>query len=361
MGTPALFEPLTLRDVQLKNRVWVSPMCQYSCAGDGLPTPWHLVHLGGFATGGAGLVMTEAAAVEPEGRISPEDAGIWSDAHTEAWAPITAFIRSQGAVAGMQLAHAGRKASTYNPWAGHGSVPAGDGGWESVGPSALAFGDYAPPREMDDVDLARVTAAFVAAAGRAEQAGFDVVEIHAAHGYLLHEFLSPISNRRTDRYGGDLEGRMRFPLEVVDAVRAAWPAAKPLLVRVSATDWAPQDGPAGWTGDDTVVFARRLAERGVDLVDCSTGGNLPRADIPVGPGYQVPFATQVKRQAGIPTAAVGMITEAAQAEEIVASGRADAVFLARELLRSPAWPRAAASALGADVAWPEQYERARPA
>jgi 2,4-dienoyl-CoA reductase-like NADH-dependent reductase (Old Yellow Enzyme family) len=361
VGGPALFTPLTLREVEMKNRVWVSPMCQYSSPGDGLPTPWHLVHLGGFATGGAGLVMTEASAVERDGRISPEDAGIWSDAHTEAWAPVTAFIRAQGARPGMQLAHAGRKASTYAPWRGRGSVAVADGGWETVGPSAVAFGDYATPREMDDADRARITGAFVAAAGRAHAAGFDVVELHAAHGYLLHQYLSPLSNRRGDRYGGDLEGRMRYPLEVVEAVRAAWPADKPLLVRVSATDWAPVDGPPGWSAADTVIFARALAERGVDLVDCSTGGNLPRADIPVGPGYQVPFAAQVKRDAGVPTGAVGMITAAAQAEEIVSTGQADGVFLARELLRSPAWPRAAAATLGADVDWPEQYDRGRPA
>ena len=358
MSAPALFSPLTLRGVEIPNRAWVSPMCQYS-ASEGMPSDWHLVHLGQLALGGAGLVFTEATAVEPEGRISPDDTGIWNDAQLEAWARIAGFVKAHGAVAGIQLAHAGRKASTFAPWRGRGSVPLDAGGWEAIGPSPVAFGDYATPRQMTGEDMGRVRDAFAAAARRAAAAGFEVVEVHAAHGYLLQEFLSPVSNRRTDRYGGDFEGRVRFPLEVVEAVRAAWPEDRPLVVRVSATDWAPE-GVEGWTGDDTVALASLLAERGVDLVDCSSGGNLPDAAIPVAPGYQVPFAQAVRAKTGVPTGAVGMITGFQQAEDIVAGGDADAVLLARALLREPSWPRQAAAALGGEGRWPEQYVRARP-
>lgn len=354
-----LFRPLRLRGVDIANRVWASPMCQYSAPGDGLPQDWHLVHLGQLALGGAGVVFTEATAVEPEGRISPADTGIWSDDHAEAWSRIARFVSAHGAVPGMQLAHAGRKGSTAPPWDGGGPVDPGAGGWATLGPSPVAFGTLPAPREMTAADMGRVRDAFAHAARRAAAAGFEIVEVHAAHGYLLHQFLSPLSNHRGDAHGGDFEGRVRFPLEVIDAVRAAWPEDKPLVVRVSGTDWAPDDGPPGWTPDDTVALAGILATRGVDLVDCSSGGTLAQAAIPVGPGYQVPFASAVRNKAGVASGAVGMITDARQAERIVAEGDADVVLLARELLRSPAWPRAAATTLGAEVTWPVQYERAR--
>ncbi len=351
-----LFSQLKLRGVTFRNRVFVSPMCQYSSTG-GQVGDWHLVHLGSRAVGGAGLVLTEATAVSPEGRISPDDAGIWSDELAERFAPIAAFVRSQGAVAGVQLAHAGRKASTAAPWLGGGPVEAADGGWQPIAPSAEPFAAGHPtPRAMTEADLAAVREQFVAAARRAAGAGFQVVELHVAHGYLLHQFLSPLSNRRDDGYGGTLEGRMRFPLEVAAAVRAAWPEELPLFVRVSATDWVE----GGWGPDDTVAFARRLKEAGVDLVDCSSGGLVPNAQVPVGPGYQTPFAARVRREAGIASAAVGMITEPFQAEQLVANGEADAVLLARALLRDPYWPLHAAHALGAEGAWPKQYLRARP-
>ena len=349
----ALFSPLTLRGTTLRNRVLVSPMCMYS-SHDGHPDDWHLVHLGSFARGGAGLVMTEATAVVPEGRISPWDAGIWSDEHD--YSRITSFVRSQGAVAGIQLAHAGRKASTQRPWEGHAYVPPEEGGWQAVGPSAIGFGDLPAPHELTVEDIARVVEAFAAAARRAIAQGFELVEVHGAHGYLVHEFLSPLTNTRTDRYGGDLAGRARFALEVVEAVRAALPDGTPLLLRVSATDWA--DG--GWTVDETVELARRVAERGVDLVDVSSGGNVPQQRITVGPGYQVPLARRIRAEAGVRTAAVGLITSPVQAEQVVSDGSADAVLLARELLRNPHWPLLAAHELKADVRWPEQYLRARP-
>jgi 2,4-dienoyl-CoA reductase-like NADH-dependent reductase (Old Yellow Enzyme family) len=352
-----LFSPLKLRGVTFRNRVFVSPMCQYS-SRDGLPTDWHLVHLGSRAVGGAGLVMVEATSVSPEGRISPDDSGMWSDEHVRAFARITAFIRERGAVPGVQLSHAGRKASTAVPWRGEGPVAPGEGGWRPVAPSPLAFGPgYPVPREMTRADIDALKRDFAAAAGRAAAAGFEVVELHMAHGYLLHEFLSPIANRRSDAYGGTLENRMRLPLEVAGEVRVAWPGHLPLFVRISATDWV--DG--GWDLPDTIGFARRLKETGVDLVDCSSGGIAPGPKIPVGPGYQVPFAAAVRSEAGVATGAVGMITQPAQAEEIVATGNADAVLLAREMLRDPYWPVHAAQALGVEVPWPDQYLRARPA
>ena len=348
-----LFEPLTLRDTTFRNRVFVSPMCQYSSL-DGMPNDWHLVHLGARATGGAGLVLTEAAAVVPEGRISPEDAGIWNDEQAREWARVTAFVQSQGAVAGIQLAHAGRKASTYAPFdPRRGSVPLDRGGWAGVAPSAVAFGDYAEPVALDLAGIAAVVEAFGVAARRAVAAGFEVVELHAAHGYLLHEFLSPLSNVRTDEYGGSFTHRVRLLLEVVDRVRPEVPG--PLFVRISATDWTE----GGWTLADSVELAPLLAAHGVDLVDVSSAGLHHTQKIDVGPGFQVPFASAV-RAAGIATAAVGLITEPAQAEAVLSEGHADAVLLARELLRDPNWPLRAAAELGAQASWPKQYERARP-
>jgi 2,4-dienoyl-CoA reductase-like NADH-dependent reductase (Old Yellow Enzyme family) len=332
-------------------------MCQYS-SEDGFATDWHLVHLGAFATGGAGLVLTEAAAVTPEGRISPHDLGIWDDAHIPMLRHITAFCRAQGAVMGIQLAHAGRKASTRRPWEQPaGAVPLAEGGWDNVmAPSALPFApNYPPPQELSLDGIALVIASFRAAAIRALAAGFQVVELHGAHGYLLHEFLSPLANARTDRYGGSFENRTRLLLEVTDAVRAVWPDQLPLIVRISATDWA--DG--GWTVEESVQLAVLLKARGVDLIDCSSGGLAAHQQIAIGPGYQVPFAHRIRAETGVPTAAVGLITDAAQAEQVVADGCADVVLLARELLRNPRWPLMAAHALGASITWPPQYERAR--
>jgi 2,4-dienoyl-CoA reductase-like NADH-dependent reductase (Old Yellow Enzyme family) len=352
----ALFTPLRLRETTLRNRIAVSPMCQYS-AREGLPNEWHLVHLGSRAVGGAGLVIAEASAVLPEGRISPDDTGLWSDAHAEAWAPIARFIAEQGAVPAIQLAHAGRKAATEAPWRGGRPVAEGDRGWLPVAPSPLAFADgYPVPRELTTDDLRGVVGAFRDAARRAEQAGFEAVEIHMAHGYLLHQFLSPLTNRRGDEYGGGLENRMRLALEVTHAVREAFPVERPVLARISATDWVE----GGWDLEQSVVLARELREAGVDLVDCSSGGTVPDAKVPVAPGYQVPFAAAVRERAGVATGAVGMITEPAQAEAIVAAGRADLVLLAREMLRDPHWPLHAARALGDEVRWPDQYLRARP-
>ncbi len=350
-----LFSPLKLRGVELKNRVFVSPMCQYS-SEDGMPTDWHFVHLGSRAVGGAALVMVEATAVSPEGRISPRDSGIWSDAHAEAFARITRFIAEQGAAPGIQLAHAGRKASTDVPWRGGGEVTDENGGWEPVAPSAVAFNNKTRlPRALAVEEIEQIVGDFVTATRRALAAGFSVVELHAAHGYLMHEFLSPLSNQRTDDYGGSLENRMRFPLAVARAVRQAWPDELPLFVRISASDWV--DG--GWDVEQSVELARRLKDLGVDLIDCSSGGAVAGAHIPVGPGYQVPLSQKVREQAGIATGAVGMITAPVQAEQIVATGQADAVLLARELLRNPYWPLSAAHELGADVQWPDQYLRAK--
>ena len=354
---PHLFEPLTLRGLTFPNRVFVSPMCQYSSA-DGLPNMWHAVHLGSRAVGGAGLVMTEATAVTPDGRISPEDLGIWSDAHADALAPIVAFIKQQGRVSGMQLAHAGRKGSTRRPWSGHGAVGVAEGGWTPVGPGTVPFApDYPVPDALDAAGLVAIVAAFRSAARRARAIGIEVAEVHAAHGYLLHEFLSPLSNTRTDAYGGSFDNRVRLCLEVVDAVRGEWPESLPVLVRISATDWVE----GGWDIEQSVALARRLANHGVDLVDCSSGGNAASATIPVGPGYQVQFAERVRRDAGIATGAVGLITTPEAANAIIAEGRADCVFLARQLLRDPYWPLHAAEALGHVVDWPSQYLRAAPA
>jgi 2,4-dienoyl-CoA reductase-like NADH-dependent reductase (Old Yellow Enzyme family) len=347
-----LFTPLTLRGTTFRNRVWVAPMCQYS-ADDGIPNDWHLQHYGARAVGGAGLLLTEAAGVTPEGRISPRDVGIWNDQQVAAWSRIAWFVRSQGAMPGIQLAHAGRKASSQVPWEGTGSVEVADGGWQPVAPSPVAFGDRPMPKELSEVDVEGVVRAFAAGAERADAAGFEVAEIHAAHGYLLHQFLSPLSNRRADRYGGSLEGRTRAVVEVVDAVRAVWPDRKPLLLRVSATDWVE----GGWSLEETVELARVLVGHGVDLVDVSSGGLAPEQKVEVGPGYQVPFARAVREGSGLPTAAVGLITEPAQAEQVLAEGSADAVLLARAVLRDPMWPLRAAHELGVEVEWPRQYER----
>jgi 2,4-dienoyl-CoA reductase-like NADH-dependent reductase (Old Yellow Enzyme family) len=351
-----LFDPLTLRGTTFRNRIFVSPMCEYS-AVDGVPQDWHLVHLGSFARGGAALVLTEATAVTPQGRISPADTGIWNDEQVDAWRRIVDFIRSQEAVPGIQLAHAGRKASTAAPWTGGGYVEPAEGGWDDVvAPSSVAFGALPEPGELSVDEIAEVVGAFADAARRALDAGFEVAELHAAHGYLLHEFLSPLSNRRTDSYGGSFENRTRIVLEVAAAVRAVWPDDQPLFVRLSATDWVE----GGWREDETVALAALLRDTGVDLVDCSSGGTSPDASIPVGPGYQVPFASRVRREADIATGAVGIITEPQQAEKVIASGDADAVLLARALLRDPHWPLRAAHELGAEVRWPPQYLRAKP-
>ena len=350
-----LFEKYKIRGVEFRNRLWVSPMCQYS-SEDGMPTDWHLVHLGSRAVGGAGLVIMEATAVSPEGRISPSDAGIWSDAHCDAYQKITKFIKEQGAVPGIQIAHAGRKASTAEPWNGGKIVDEGYGGWETLAPSAIAFADdYTMPCEMSKDDIERAREDFVAAARRAVEAGFEVIEIHAAHGYLLHEFLSPLSNKRTDEYGGSLENRLRFPLDIAQKVRAAVPENLPVFVRISATDWT--DG--GWELEQSIEFCRVLKDIGVDLIDVSTGGNVLGAKIPVAPGYQVYFAAEIRRRLGIATGAVGMITGAAQSEIILQNGEADAILIAREFLRDPYFPFTAAKELGESLTYvPKQYGRA---
>ena len=348
----SLFSAFSLRGVEFRNRVFVSPMCQYS-SSDGLPNDWHMVHLGSRAVGGAALVCVEATGVSPEGRISPGDTGLWSEAHARAFAPIAAFIKSQGARAGIQLAHAGRKASTAVPWRGGKPLGEGEGAWQTLAPSAVPFGDWPAPREMTRARIEAVTVQFADAARRALEAGFDVVELHMAHGYLLHEFLSPLSNRREDEFGGSLENRARFPLLITEAVREVWPERLPLFARISATDWVE----GGWDVEHSVEFSRWLKGRGVDLVDCSSGGLVPGARIPVGPGYQVPFAERIRREAGVATGAVGLITEPEQAEEIVSEGRADVVFLARAELRDPYWPLHAARQLGAEAPWPVQYAR----
>lgn len=354
-ATISLFQPITLRSIIARNRIVVSPMCQYSST-DGFASEWHVVHLGSRAVGGAGIVMTEATAVVPEGRISPGDLGIWSDAHVEGLARVARIIRDNGAVAGIQLAHAGRKASCAEPWEGGRQLAESARGWTTVAPSAVPFRDgERAPVALDEAGIRGVIDAFVAATHRARAAGFQIVEIHAAHGYLIHEFLSPLSNRRTDGYGGSFDNRTRLLREVVQAVRAVWPAELPLFVRISATDWME----AGWDADQAVALARDLAALGADLVDTSTGGLVPGAKIPDGPGYQVPFAARIRTEAGIATGAVGRITRPEQAEEILASGKADLVFLAREMLRDPYWPIHAAQTLNAPMPLPKQYLRSR--
>jgi 2,4-dienoyl-CoA reductase-like NADH-dependent reductase (Old Yellow Enzyme family) len=355
--TVPLFSPFKLRSVEFANRIGVSPMCQYSSV-DGFANDWHLVHLGIRAQGGAGLVVLEAAAVTPEGRISPDDLGVWKDEHIANLGRIAEFVHSQGARAGMQLAHAGRKASTSSGFqAGPTLVPPSAGGWQPVGPSAVAFSpDYAVPAALDPAGIRTILEAFRQAARRAREAGFDFVEIHAAHGYLLHQFLSPLANRRSDEYGGSFENRARLTLQVVDAVRGEWPEHLPLFVRISATDWAE----GGWNPDDSVALARLMRAHGVDLVDVSSGGMVPGVKIPLEPGYQVSFAGRIRREAGVATAAVGLITEPEQANVIVVEGEADLVLLARAQLRDPYWPLHAAEALGQAISWPVQYLRAAP-
>ncbi|HEY3568253.1 MAG TPA: NADH:flavin oxidoreductase/NADH oxidase [Thermoanaerobaculia bacterium] len=354
--SPILLTPLTLRGVTLRNRIVMSPMCQYS-AEEGMCNDWHLVHLGSRAVGGAALIVVEATGVTRDGRISPADLGIWSDAHVEPLARVARFVHEQGAVAGIQLAHAGRKASTLPPWKGGGPIlKPEEGGWTVVGPSPIPFAEGSPvPVALDEAGIDAVVDAFEAASRRALAAGFRVIEIHAAHGYLLHQFLSPLSNHREDRYGGSLENRMRLALRVAGRVREAMPEELPLFVRISATDWAE----GGWDAEQSVELARRLKETGVDLIDVSSGGAVPRVRIPVGPGYQVPFARRIRHEAGIRTGAVGLITEPKQAEEILENGDADLIILARELLRNPYWAQKAQRELGLPVEMPVQYERAR--
>ncbi|KAK1183733.1 NADH:flavin oxidoreductase/NADH oxidase [Streptomyces sp. NBS 14/10] len=362
----ALFEPYTLRSLTIPNRIWMSPMCQYSAEVSGpdagVAGDWHFSHYTSRAVGGTGLILVEATAVSPKGRISPADLGLWNDTQTEAFRRITAFLKERGTTPGIQLAHAGRKASTDRPWLGGGPVAEDGGGWQPLGPSPLPFDEGHPvPEELTVEQIQEIVGQFAEAARRALAAGFEVAEIHGAHGYLIGEFLSPYSNRRTDEYGGSFENRTRFALEVLDAVRAVWPEELPLFFRISATDWLTEDDSderQGWTADDTVRFARELTAHGVDLLDVSTGGNAARVRIPTGPGYQVPFAARVRAETGLPVAAVGMITEPAQAEKIVAGGEADAVLLGRELLRDPYWARHAARDLGAVATVPPQYGRA---
>jgi 2,4-dienoyl-CoA reductase-like NADH-dependent reductase (Old Yellow Enzyme family) len=350
----SLFTPFNQRSLVLRNRIAIAPMCQYS-AIDGLPDDWHLVHLGSRAAGGAALVITEATAVSAEGRISPSDTGLWNDAQRAAWQPIARFIRGQGAVAGVQLAHAGRKASAQRPWEGGGPLPTGQGDWTTVAPSALPFDQgWHTPQALDVDGLRKVVADFRAAAERALAAGFQLVEIHAAHGYLLHQFLSPLSNRRSDDYGGSFENRTRLVREVIAAVREVWPAELPLWLRISATDWAE----GGWDIEQSVQLAQQMEALGVDLIDVSSGGLVPHVKIPLKPGYQVPFAARIRREAHIATGAVGLITKAEQAETIIADGEADVVLIARESLRDPYFPRRAAHLLDAQVEAPVQYQRA---
>lgn len=351
-----IFEPFKLRSIEFSNRIGVSPMCQYS-SEDGFANDWHLVHLGARAQGGAGLIMMEASAVLPEGRISIGDHGIWKDEHISFLERIVRFVHGQGACIGIQLAHAGRKASMSIPFDGERLLGADEGGWQTVAPSAIPFSPtYSQPQALDKAGIQQVIQAFAAAAQRAHQAGFDFVEIHSAHGYLLHEFLSPLSNHRTDEYGGSFENRVRLLLEVTEAARSAWPEHLPLFVRISATDWME----GGWTQQESVKLAGLLRERGVDLIDVSSGGLVPDAKIPAAPGFQVTFAEEIRRVANIPVAAVGLITEPEQANEIVASGKADFVFMAREFLRDPYWPLHAAEELGQQTSWSKQYLRAAP-
>jgi 2,4-dienoyl-CoA reductase-like NADH-dependent reductase (Old Yellow Enzyme family) len=352
-----LFSPLTIRAITLRNRIAVSPMCQYSC-DDGFATDWHLVHLGSRAVGGAGLVMAEATAVTDDGRISPDDLGIWKDEHVAPLARAARFIKAHGAVPGIQLAHAGRKASTAAPWRGGLALTTEQGGWAPIhAPSAIPFAEkYLTPEQLSTTAIEAIVDAFSSAAGRALEAGFELVELHGAHGYLVNEFLSPLANQRSDHYGGSFENRTRFLREIIVAVRRVWPQRLPLFLRISASDWAE----GGWTVADSVTLGTMVGPMGVDLIDCSSGGVVSYAKIPVGAGYQVPFAQEIRRNAGIATGAVGMITAPMQADQIIRNGQADLVFLAREFLRDPYWPLHAAQALHQDVSWPQQYERAKP-
>jgi 2,4-dienoyl-CoA reductase-like NADH-dependent reductase (Old Yellow Enzyme family) len=351
-----LFTPLAIRGIELKNRIVVSPMCEYS-SEDGFANDWHLVHLGSRAVGGSALIITEATAVSPEGRISPDDLGLWKDEHIEKLQQIVGFIEEHGSIAGVQLAHAGRKASHVSPWKGGKALPANDpAAWQTVAPSPVPFREDEPlPLALDKAGIDKVINDFTVAAQRALTVGFKVIEIHAAHGYLLHEFYSPLSNKRNDEYGGSFENRIRITVEIAESIRRVWPGELPLFVRLSASDWTE----GGWTIDDSVALAKVLKNKGVDLIDCSSGGNIPHAKIEVGPAYQVPFAEAIKKQTGILTGAVGMITTAQQAEDILSSGKADVIIMARELLRNPYFPLHAAKALGADIKWPLQYERAK--
>ncbi|WP_423149248.1 NADPH dehydrogenase NamA [Rubrolithibacter danxiaensis] len=351
----SLFNPITIKGIRIKNRIAVSPMCQYS-SFDGFSNDWHLVHLGSRAVGGAGLIISEATAVSPEGRISPEDLGIWKDEHITGLKRITEFIESQHAVAGIQLAHAGRKASVASPWKGGKPVSEDNEGWKTVAPSAIPFNDGSPvPAELTQQEIEELIAAFGKAARRAVRAGFKVIEIHAAHGYLLHQFLSPLSNRRNDEYGGSFENRIRLLLQVTEEINKEWPSDYPLFVRVSTTDWTE----GGWNIEDSIKLSKELKKLQVDLIDCSSGGNVPHAKIPVGPCYQVGFAERIRKEAGILTAAVGFITQAEEAESIIETGQADIILLAREFLRDPYFPLHAARTLHYDIDWPVQYERAR--
>lgn len=351
----SLFDPLTIRGVTFPNRIWVSPMCQYS-AIDGVATSWHDVHIGSFATGGTGLIMMEASGVVPEGRISTACLGIWNEAQTERLKPIVSFAHSMGTKIGIQLAHAGRKASCLPPWSDHPMASKAEGGWDCVAPSAISFGGkYPVPKELTVAEIKTLVKSFADSAKRAVMAGFDLVEIHAAHGYLIHQFLSPISNKRNDEYGGSFENRIRFFIEITEAVRKAIPDAMPLFARISASDWLED----GWTIDESVELCKLLKSAGVDLIDVSSGGTSSGAPVPVGPGYQVPFAERIRRESNIFTCAVGLITEAHQANEIVESGRADAVMMAREFLRNPRWPLQAARELNAEVSWPNQLLRGK--
>lgn len=351
-----LFDALQIRDVTLSNRIVVSPMCQYS-SPDGFATDWHLVHLGSRAVGGASLVFTEATAVTPEGRISPWDLGIWKDEHVEPLARIARFIRGQGTVPGIQLAHAGRKGSTKRPWEGSGEIKEADGGWKPLAPSAIAFEpSYPTPVALDEAGIRRIVNAFADAAQRALDAGFEVIELHAAHGYLIHEFLSPLSNQRTDAYGGSLDNRVRVLCEVIAAVRKVWPERLPLFVRISATDWVE----GGWDLEQSIYAVQQIAPLGVDLIDCSSGGLDPRQKIPVKPGYQVPFAEKIRDNTNVRTGAVGMIEVSDMAGQIIRQGKADLVIFAREFLRRPYWPLEEASEIGITPPWPAQYLRAAP-
>jgi len=350
-----LFTPYAIKSVTLKNRIVVSPMCQYS-AIDGFANNWHLVHLGARAVGGAALIIQEATAVLPEGRISYADLGIWKDEHIEKLKEINEFIHEQGSVAGIQLAHAGRKASAETAWNGGRQIKEGPNGWVPLAPSAIPFHEKdVLPKELEKEEIYTIIEAFKTAAKRSLEAGFKVLEIHAAHGYLIHEFYSPLSNKRTDEYGGSFENRIRFLLEVIDAVHLVWPSNLPLFVRISATDWVED----GWTIEDSVALAAILKEKGVDLIDTSSAANIPKAPIPVGPNYQVPLAAKIKKEASMPTGAVGLITDAQQAESILQNGEADLIFIARELLRNPYFPLQAAKELGDEITWPKQYDRSK--